>query len=178
MELKAHRCLPRSSKILALNPFLDESGILRVGGRLQFSPLNYASKHQIILHPHSHLTRLIIEYEHIRLLHAGVQSTQASLRRKYWIIHDKSYIRSAIHKCVTCFRFRAKGANQLLGQLPPSRVTPSRPFSQSAVDYAGPVLLCHGGKRSKSTTKALSLIHISSLHGESDTIVGVLATVQ
>ena len=30
-ELDAHRCLPRSSKILALNPFLDESGILRVG---------------------------------------------------------------------------------------------------------------------------------------------------
>ena len=62
-----------------------------------------------------------MEYEHIRLLHSGVQSTQSSLRQKYWIIHDKSYVRSVIQKCIICFRYRARGANQLLGQLPPSR---------------------------------------------------------
>ena len=107
---QAHRCIPRSSKILALNPFLDDTGILTVGGRLQLSPLNYASKHQIILHPHSHLTKLIIEYEHIRSLHAGVQSTQSSLRQKCWIIH-KSYIRSVINKCIICFRYRARAVS-------------------------------------------------------------------
>ena len=159
-ELEAHRCIPRSSKILSLNPFLDDTGILRVGGRLQLSQLNYATKHQIILHPHSHLTELIIEYEHIRLLHSGVQSTQSSLRQKYWIINDKSYIRSVIHKCIICFRYRARGANQLLGQLPPSRVTPAKPFSQAAVDYAGPVLLRHGGQRSESTSKAYIALFI------------------
>ena len=110
-ELEAHRCIPNSSKILSLNPFLDESGILRVGGRLQLSQLNYASKHQIILHPHSHLTKLIIEYEYLRLLHSGAQLTQFSLRQKYWIVNDKSYIRSVIHKCITCFRYRVRGAS-------------------------------------------------------------------
>ena len=54
-------------------------GILRVGGRLQHSQLSYASKHQIILHPHSHLSKLITENEHLRLLHSGVQLTQLSL---------------------------------------------------------------------------------------------------
>ena len=73
------------------------------------SQLNYASKHQIILHPHSHLSKLIIENEHLRLLHSGVQLTQFSLRQKYWIVNDKSYIRSIIHKCITCFRYRARG---------------------------------------------------------------------
>ena len=118
-KLEEQRCIPNNSKILSLHPFLDKSGILRVGGRLQHSQLNYESKHQIILHPHSHLSKLIIQSEHLRLLHAGVQLTQFSLRRKYWILNDKSYIRSVIHKCITCFRFRARGANQLLGQLPP-----------------------------------------------------------
>ena len=127
---------------------------MRVGGRLQQSQLSYSNKHQIILHPQAHLTRLIIEYEHIRLLHGGVQLTQCSLRQKYWIINDKSYIRSVIHKCITCFRFRASGSSQLLGQLPAPRVTPSKPFSQCAVDYAGPMLLRQGGQRSKSFTKA------------------------
>ena len=143
-----------------LNPFLDKTGILRVGGRLQHSQLSYASKHQIILHPHSHLSKLIIENEHLRLLHSGVQLTQFSLRQKYWIVNDKSYIRSVIHKCITCFRYRARGANQLLGQLPPSRVTPAKPFSQSAVDYADPVFVRHGGQRSKSTSKAYIALFI------------------
>ena len=75
-------------------------------------------------------------------------------------IRDRSYIRSVIHKCITCFRFRARGASQLLGQLPPSRVTPAKPFSQSAVDYAGPVFIRHGGQRSKSTSKAYIALFI------------------
>ena len=142
-ELQAHRPVPNTSKTFSLNPFIDNAGILRVGGRLQQSQLNYNSKHQIILHPQAHLTRLIIENEHIRLLHAGVQLTQCSLRQRYWIIYDKSYICSVIHKCITCYRFRATGSSQLLGQLLSSRVTPSKPFSQCAVDYAGPVSYTH-----------------------------------
>ena len=125
-----------------------------MGGRLQHSQLTYDSKHQIILHPHSHLTKLNIEGEHLRLLHAGVQLTQHSLRQKYWITNDKSYIRSVIHKCITCFRFRASGSSQILGQLPSSQVTPSKPFSQCAVDYAGPIFIRQGGQRSKSISKA------------------------
>ena len=62
-ELEAQRCIPNNSKILSLNPFLDIAGILRVGGRLQHSQLTYESKHQIILHPHSHLIKLIMENE-------------------------------------------------------------------------------------------------------------------
>ena len=46
------------------------------------------------------------------------------------------------------------------GQLPPSRVTPAKPFSQSAVDYAGPVFVRHGGQRSKSTSKAYIALFI------------------
>ena len=58
---------------------------------------------------------------------------------------------------ISCFRFRA---SQLLGQLPPSRVSPAKPFSQSAVDYAVPVLIRHGGQHSKSTSKAYIALFI------------------
>lgn len=43
-----------------------------------------------------------------------------------------------MHKCIVCFRTRAKPAEQLIGDLPASRVTPLPPFAKSAVDYAGP----------------------------------------
>ena len=75
--------LSKSSKIISLDPFIDDSGLLRVGGRLQHSDLHYDTKHQIILHPKAHLTRLIIEAEHSRLLHAGVQLTHSSVRQRY-----------------------------------------------------------------------------------------------
>ena len=45
-------------------------------------------------------------------------------------------------------------------RLPSSRVTPAKPFSQAAVDYAGPVLIRHGGQRSKSTAKAYIALFI------------------
>ncbi|KAF2885907.1 hypothetical protein ILUMI_20265 [Ignelater luminosus] len=64
-----------SSSLKSLAPFLDSSGIMRVGGRLIHSNLSYDQKHQIII-PYSHpVTTLIISYEHRRSLHAGAQTT-------------------------------------------------------------------------------------------------------
>ena len=71
------------SKLSSLNPFLDEFGVIRVGGRLQQSQLPYDNKHPIVLHPSAHITRLIIECEHIRLLHAGAQLVHHSLRQRW-----------------------------------------------------------------------------------------------
>lgn len=48
---------------------------------------------------------------------------------------------SFILHCVRCARFRGLRAQQLMGQLPIQRVTPSRPFLRSGIDYAGPVII-------------------------------------
>ena len=45
--------LPMSSKLIALNPFLDDEHILRVGGRLQHISIPMDTKHPVIL-PGSH----------------------------------------------------------------------------------------------------------------------------
>ena len=41
--------IPTSSKIYSLNPFVDDQGILRVGGRQQRARFSYNSRHPIIL---------------------------------------------------------------------------------------------------------------------------------
>ena len=106
------------SKLSSLDPFLDEFGVIRVGGRLQQSQLPYDNKHPIVLHQSAHITRLIIEREHIRLLHAGAQLVHHSLRQRWWIINAKIVIRSIIRGCVKCLRFSAKHQVQRLGILP------------------------------------------------------------
>ena len=45
-----------SARIRKLSPFLDESGLLRVGGRLQNSALPGSAKHPLLLSKESHLS--------------------------------------------------------------------------------------------------------------------------
>jgi hypothetical protein len=73
------------SSLKSLHPFLDQQGIIR-GGRLQQSTIPYQAIHQVIFPSNSHLTKLIVTSEHIRLHHAGPQLLIASLRERYWII--------------------------------------------------------------------------------------------
>jgi len=69
-----------SSNILSLSPFLDESGLMRVSGRLKNSNLAFNACHPILL-PRKHmLTQRIIEREHTRNLHAGLQATMTFVR--------------------------------------------------------------------------------------------------
>ncbi|GIY25713.1 uncharacterized protein CDAR_263721 [Caerostris darwini] len=74
------------SKILSLNSFLDNSGILRVGGRLRHANIAYGHKHPILLPKRHILTDLIVRYYHEILLHAGLQLAQSSIQEQHWII--------------------------------------------------------------------------------------------
>lgn len=70
----------RNSPTLKLNPFIDEEGILRVGGRLRESSLPYSAKHPMLLPGHHPLSQLIITHEHEKHLHAGPQATLSAVR--------------------------------------------------------------------------------------------------
>jgi len=54
--------LRQASSIYKLDPFVDEEGTLRVGGRLKRSKLNLEFKHPILLPKTSKLTNAIINY--------------------------------------------------------------------------------------------------------------------
>jgi hypothetical protein len=70
-DLTEHQVATTSS-LKTLHPFID-TGLLRVGGRLQQSTLPYQAIHQMILPASHHFTRLIVSAEHTRLHHAGPQ---------------------------------------------------------------------------------------------------------
>ena len=60
-----------NSSIIALNPFIDEHGLLRVGGRLTHSHLQHSQSHPIILHGKSTVCHKLMVNKHVSLGHCG-----------------------------------------------------------------------------------------------------------
>lgn len=120
-----------------LNPFIDDSGILRMNGRVGNADI-LEQKTAIILPPKHHLTLLIIRHAHEQVKHGGVQMTLRKLREKFWIIHARRQVQALLHKCVTCFCFRKDLMKQKMAELPNFRTEQARPFAFVGCDYAGP----------------------------------------
>lgn len=158
--LKAKKKLPRSSNLKHLFPFLDD-GLVRAGGRIRNSEVNYEQKHPVILRGDNSLTKLLIKAEHIRLLHAGPARTFNSLSGRFHLIGGIKVVRSITRKCVTCRRLNARSSQQLVGQLPRERVTPGQVFDHVGVDYAGPFLLKLGHVRRPVVVKAYICVFVS-----------------
>ena len=60
-RLSSGKRLSNSSRLLKLDPFLDEAGLLRVGERLERGSCAYDLKHPVILLSHDSLTSLMID---------------------------------------------------------------------------------------------------------------------
>ncbi|XP_051162407.1 uncharacterized protein LOC127282276 [Leptopilina boulardi] len=151
--LKNKKPLPSGNPLIKLAPFLDNDEVLRVGGRLQSSLLSYDEMHPIILPKNSKLSALIITRAHLDALHGGQQLTLSRILKKFWIISSKTLINKIIRSCVKCFRFRANFQTQLMGQLPAERITISKPFTFTGLDYAGPFHILPSKGRGIRSTK-------------------------
>jgi hypothetical protein len=123
--------LPRRSPLLQLHLMVVPDGTIRVGGRLENSCVPFNERHPPILHKTSPLVPLFIACAHASMLHAGASLTTSFLLRQVWIPGARSSVKRFVRACVYCFRCRPRHGGQLMGQLPPSRVNPSRPFSRN-----------------------------------------------
>lgn len=152
--ISSGRQLKKGSALLNLNPFIDDSGLLRVGGRLAQSDYVYNKKHPIVLSAKHKFTELLFSREHVRLLHAGPQLLLANIRERFWPLAGRNLARKITRNCVRCFRSKPTTVNPLMGDLPSKRINPAPPFFTSGVDYAGPILIRDRQGRGYKTTKA------------------------
>ncbi|KAJ0181817.1 hypothetical protein K1T71_002539 [Dendrolimus kikuchii] len=152
--------LAKNNKLSSLNPFRDNNGIWRVGGRLQHASLSEDRKHPILIPRQSHIAKLIIANAHEKTLHGGPQLTINYIHSKYWIVNLRNLVKSYIHKCVTCIRYSSTTVHPLMGQLPTARATTSRPFLQSGLDYAGPIAVRTTKGRGHKATKGYICLFI------------------
>ncbi len=140
--LKRRRKLLRNSKISRLDPFVDQDGILRVGGRLHRADLAYEERHPVILPKKHHVTELLIRHHHKRVHHQGRLITLGAIRQAgYWVIGGHRMVSSILHACVTCRRLRGGLLTQHMADLPADRIEPSPPFTNVGMDVFGPWLI-------------------------------------
>ena len=164
--LKKNDAVQRSSSLWKLDPFMDAEGLLRVGGRIGKSLLNYDAQHPIILPHGDRYVAALVEDTHLDLHHGGVDSMVTSLRNKFWITKAKRLCRKVKTKCMTCKRFDGKVMNEVMAPLPEERVTLSRPFSFIGVDFAGPFMTKVRGEVTKSYLLVIVCCSTRALHLE------------
>lgn len=131
----------KSSSILSLAPWLDENGLLRIGGRIQNADLTFDEKHPILISEKSRLAELLVQQMHDQTKHGGVQDVMCAIRNKYWIPKLRQLVKKHISRCVICVRFKAKFMQQFMSNLPSSRLATDRCFRNIGVDFAGPITI-------------------------------------
>ena len=139
MARNRNKEIKKYSLLYRLDPFLDDDGLVRVGGRIKRANFPLTITHPIVIPRKSHITNLLIQDCHLKVNHMGRGSTHNQLRQRgYWIIGGTSAVSNMIAKCVVCRRLRGFLQNQKMSELPKDRIEPSPPFSYCAVDFFGP----------------------------------------
>ena len=178
---KRKATMKKTSSLFRLDPFLDDEGILRVGGRLTRASVSFDVKHPAILPRKGHVTALIIRHYHRQIQHQGRGMTLNELRSNgYWITGGSSAVARYISDCVTCRKLRASTQEQKMSDLPQDRLEPSPPFTFCGVDYFGPWVIKEGRREMKRygvvfTCLASRAIHLEVVKTlETDSFINVL----
>ena len=145
--------LPKKSSILTFTPMVTD-GTLRSNTRLRYSDdLPEETKYPIILPKKHPVTELIVKDHHETEGHEmGLNYTLNHLREKFMVIHARETVKKVIRECFECQRrFRGKPATQQMAPLPTIRLEVTmKPFTNCAVDYAGPYLTVQGRGKTRA----------------------------
>ncbi|XP_045210756.2 uncharacterized protein LOC123562171 [Mercenaria mercenaria] len=158
--LKGHRNIERDSSILALDPYLDEHCVLRVGGRLSRSSLESSQKHPVIVPGKHYVAKLLVNHFHTLVQHQGRQLTEGAVRDAgFWITGGKRLVSSQIYNCITCKKLRGRFLEQKMSDLPVDRVKQAAPFSYVGVDVFGPwSVVCRRTRGGQASSKRWAVL--------------------
>ncbi|XP_011706710.1 PREDICTED: uncharacterized protein LOC105461896, partial [Wasmannia auropunctata] len=158
--LRNNQQLPRNSKLSSLIPFLDEQGILRVGGRLQYASLPYSSEtsngttfkafvHTIIDRTRAYQITLCRITDHISISTSKILATE---RKKCGLSYYK--------KVYQVFSRKSFGYSANYGQSAEAKSSSFMSFSNVGVDFCGPFQLRESKRRNAKTVKSYAAIFV------------------
>ncbi|UYV84640.1 hypothetical protein LAZ67_X002934, partial [Cordylochernes scorpioides] len=133
-------------RINKLNAFTYEYGLYRIKSQLYFGEDDYDKRCPIVLRGENQVVKLLIRKEHEMMSHAGIQTTQKLVRRRFWILKGKIIIRSIISACAMCRRYNSKRVQTESLPIPATRIGSTPAFGVIGVDLAGPLTESGGNK--------------------------------
>ena len=137
--LSSNNSVSPSSKLYKLDCFLDDRGLIRVGGRLEKASFSYEEKHPVVLSHDSSISVLIASNFHSKMHHQGRGMTVAEIRSSgYWILGLNKCVKNIIHRCLVCKRLRGKPVEQKMADLRECRLSPEPAFTNVGCDCFGP----------------------------------------
>ena len=132
-----HGCY-KKGEFASFSPFIDDKGIIRVGGRVDAALVLYDTKHLILLPSNHRVSFLITRHAHMHG-HLEVAATTAKVRVKYWILKGNKLSKNVKRECVFCKQLAHQTETQIMAALPQHRLAPyTPPFFHSSRDYFGP----------------------------------------
>ncbi|KAK0147343.1 hypothetical protein N1851_013244 [Merluccius polli] len=157
----------KANKLHRLSPFLDDQGVLRVGGRLTHAALHPQVKHPAVLPKDSHVSNLLVKHYHERVYHQGRGMTMNALRSNgIWILGCSKAVSSHIYKCTKCRKFRRCTEQQKMSDLPEDRMETAPPFTYCGMDCFGPFYVKEGRKELKRYGLLLTCMCSRAVHVE------------
>lgn len=149
-----------SNELRSLAAFVDDKGVLRVGGRIDKAPLPYDTRHPFIIPHKSRLGFLICAYYHDITIHGTTRLMASLIQRQFWIPSIRKLIRKCIFSCKTCYLPKALTKTPIMAELPSSRFENLRPFSNIALDFAGPYFIKSSSRRNAPKTKCYLAVFV------------------
>ncbi len=166
-EIKGGKNVSSRSALYPLDPFLDEDGVIRVGGRLGRSRYPDSVKHPIIVPKNHQITQMIVAYFHDKVMHQGKGFTLNEIRSNgFWIPGINRIVASYIRSCVICRKHRRPVEEQKMADLPSERVDPSPPFMYTGMDCFGPFFVKSGRSMHKRYGLLLTCLCSRAVHVE------------
>jgi transposase InsO family protein len=166
--LNGGKLMPKKSPLFSLSPYLDKAGIIRMKGRIQNDDLMpEETKNPIIMDRRNPLTKLIVRQEHEDLKHQGRATIASELRKRFWIIGLTAAVKECCYLCQVCRNRRATPNLPEMGDLPAERsVSHIRPFTNTGLDYFGPVEVVLGRRHEKRWVALFTCLSVRAVHLE------------
>ena len=165
--LKKGECVGKGSKIIALNPYIDEEGLLRARGTVSRFFGEGFQNQPIILDAAHFATKLLIGLYHRRFRHANNETIVNELRQQFYVVGLRTRLRWLAQKCIICRLRRGKPLSPPMADLPLSRLSyGSRAFSHCGIDYFGPMTVSIGRRREKRWGVLFTCMSTRAIHLE------------
>ena len=165
--LQSGKALPSTNPLSSLNPTIDESGNLRVGGRLKNLPIPPEMKHPRILPRKHQVTKILVDWIHRKNGHVGPDHVHSLLREKFWVVGARVVINQVLYHCFFCKVRRAQRQYPFMADLPLCRAAVDEPpFSHCGVDVFGHFNIKQGRKKLKRWVVLFTCLTVRAVHLE------------